>query len=149
MELRHLYFPTIFGPPRFNLQIRLSEGIAVPHYGGMDFDKPIPFLYIDVLNLGIVPSFVNSISFKSIVDGEIKYLYIVNIDNPIMKQVNPEFGSILEPGRKQMFSFPFGVLRQMKGQGKEVFPFEVVIRDEINNTYTAPIPESIINKILE
>jgi hypothetical protein len=149
VELRHLYFPAIFGPPRFNLQVKTSDGIAVPHYGGPDFGEPIPFFYISVLNVGVVPSYVNSISFKAIVDGNVKSLQILNIDNPIMRQINPEFGTILEPGRKQVYSFPLGVLREMKAQGDEVFPFEVVVCDEIGNVYRAAIPEGVINKILE
>src|SRR3990172_1296081 len=33
VELRHLYFPTVFGEPRFNLRIKLSLGFAAYSYG--------------------------------------------------------------------------------------------------------------------
>jgi hypothetical protein len=37
----------------------------------------------------------------------------------------------------------------MKTQGKAVFPFEILVYDEIGNVYTAKIPEDLIRKILE
>lgn len=40
VELRHLYFPTTFGLPRFNLAIRVSEGALLP-YHGEDFGEPV------------------------------------------------------------------------------------------------------------
>lgn len=64
--LRHLYFPTIFGPPRFSLSIQLSEGFIAPSYGGLniDFDQTVPLLQVVVLNVGTVPSFISSHRFN-------------------------------------------------------------------------------------
>ena len=65
-----------------------------------------------------------------------------------MKRINPEPGAALEPGRKHIYNFPFDVLAQIKTRGDEVFPVEVVVTDEIGNIYSAPIPESLREKIL-
>jgi len=149
-ELRHMYFPTIFGPPRFNLQVKVSEGIAVPHYSGMEFDKPIPTLFVSVMNVGASPSYVSSVSFKVIVDGEVMNMSILNLDNQLLKQINPEPGAIVEPGRKLEYKFPFDMLREViMRQGKEIFPFEVIVQDEIENVYSTPIPDNLIDKMVE
>jgi hypothetical protein len=37
----------------------------------------------------------------------------------------------------------------MKTLGKQVFPFEVLVYDEVGNIYRAGIPEGLINKILD
>lgn len=149
VELRHLYFPTIFGPPRFNLQIRVSEGVAVPHYDRAKFDKAMPIFFVSVLNVGAAASYISSVAFKAIVDGQEKSLFFLNIDNELLKQINPASGAIVEPGRKLDYKFPFDMLREMKTQGKEVFPFEVLVYDEIGNVYTTKIPEDLINRILQ
>lgn len=148
-ELRHLYFPTIFGPPRFSLQIKLNHGIAVPSIGQDSYGKPVPFLYVEILNIGTVPSYVNSISFKSIIDGDIKYLHLINIDNELLREINPEPGTKLESGRKQVFSYPMRMLYyQFRNFGEDVFLSEVIVRDEIGNTYSAVIPEALGEMIL-
>jgi hypothetical protein len=149
LELRHLYLPTLFGPPRFNLQVKISEGVAVLQCGRSRFDNTTPIFFVSVLNVGVSASYVSSVAFKAIVDGQEKNLFFLNFDNDLLKQINPESGAIVEPGRKLDYKFPFDILRQMKTQGKEVFPFEVVVYDEIGNIYTAKIPEDLITKILE
>lgn len=150
-QLRHLYFPTIFGPPRFDLKIQLHEGFAASYYGGLnvDMNNSVSLFQVSVLNVGTVPSYVNTIIFKAIVDGEIKHLQILNLGDEFLKQINPKPGTALEPGRKQVYQFPFEILRQMKARGDEVFPVEIMVYDEIGNIYNAIIPEDIGNKIVE
>lgn len=150
-QLRHLYFPTIFGPPRFDLRINLDEGFVANSYGGFDIDtdSSIDLFQVSVLNVGTVPSFVSSIVFRVIIDGESEYLQILDTGNEWMKLLNPERGTALEPGRKQVHHFPFELLRQIKARGNEVFPVEIIVHDEIGNTYNATIPDHLRNKMLE
>jgi len=152
-RLRHLYFPTIFGPPRFSLRIQLSEGFVAPHYGGLDvdLDQSIGLFQVSVLNVGTVPSYIGSISSVSlrvIVDGKLEPVTFLDFGNEILKRINPEPGAAIEPGHKQTWSFPFEVLHQIKGRGSEVFPVEVVVTDEIGNSYSAPISDDLREKIL-
>jgi len=155
-ELRHLYFPTIFGPPRFNLQVRLAQGFVAPHHGGVDLDveHSIDLLQVSVLNVGTVPSYIgsiSSISFKVIVDGKLEEpLTFIDLGaNSLLKRINPEPGVCIEPGRKATYNFPFDMLRLLGTQGKDVFPVEVLVTDEIGNVYGVPIPDDVRDKMLE
>jgi hypothetical protein len=152
-RLRHLYFPTIFGPTRFSLRIQLSEGFVAPHYGGLDFglDESIALFQVSVLNVGAVTSYItstSSISFRVVVDGKLEPVTILDFGNGILKRINPEPNVAIEPGRKQIYSIPFEVLRQIKRKGNEIFPVEVVVTDEIGNSYSTPIPDNLREKIL-
>jgi hypothetical protein len=150
-ELRHFYFPTIFGPPRFDLRIELGEGVVAPGYGGwdIDFDQAEELLQISVLNVGTVPSFVSSIGFRAIVEGESRFLYpIAHPDDVVIKRLNPDPGTPLEPGRSQTYHFRFADVALMKAHGTCVLPLEVIVRDEIGNLYSNPIPEHLRDKIL-
>jgi hypothetical protein len=148
-ELRHLYFPTIFGEARFNLKVRLSEGFTAYRRGqSFDTGNSIELFQVSVLNVGTVPSYVGSIVFVAIIDGDRKNLTALNIDNPMMELINPKRGTPLEPERQATYHFPFAALHQFKEQGREVFPVEVIVYDEIGNAYNAPIPDSLRDKIL-
>jgi hypothetical protein len=131
------------------LHIKLDEGFGIPTFGGleMDFDDTMAFLQVSIMNTGTVPSYISAISFKAIVDGKQKYFYMLNLGDPILDRINPKFGTPLEAGRKQVFNYPFEVLQRIKKQGKEVYPFEVVVTDEIGNQYSTIIPVELINKI--
>lgn len=153
LRLRHLYFPTIFGPPSYDLRIHLGEGFMTPNYGGFDVGvgQSTELLQVSVLNVGTVPSYIGSItsiSFRIIVDGELKPVVFLNLGNDTLKLINPEPGAPLEPGRKHTYNFPFEILAQLRTKGKDVFPVEVVVTDEIGNTYSAPISEKLREKIL-
>jgi hypothetical protein len=149
VELRHLYFPTIFGPPQYNLRVQISEGVGIPLPFKSHFDNAIPIFLVRVMNVGVVPSYISTISFKSIVDGEEKNLFILNLENELLKQMNPEPGAVVEPGRNLDYRFTFDILHGLKTLGKEVFPFEVRVYDEIGNIYSTKIPEDLSKKILE
>jgi hypothetical protein len=150
-EVRHLYFPTIFGLPRFNLRVELQEGFMAPGYGGwnIDLDEREELFQVSVLNVGTVPSFVSSTGFRAIVDGQSQFLYLIaNPDDVVMKEVNPDRGTPLEPGRSQTYHFRFADLALMKAYGSSVLPLEVIVRDEIGNLYSEPIPEHLRDKIV-
>jgi hypothetical protein len=145
-QLRHLYFPTIFGPPRFDLQIKLNPGvIAHP----VELDKAVGIIIVSVLNVGTVPSYVNSPVFNIIVDGELMSFQTLDFKDAIMGSLNPKPGTALEPGRKHTYRFPLYVLREMKRAGNEVIPIEVLVSDDIGNEYRAAIPENLRSMILE
>jgi len=151
-QLRHLYFPTVFGLPRFNLQVRLSEGFAAPWHGGfgLDLGRAEEMFVVSVLNVGTVPSYVSSTRFRAIVDGESRFLdMLFNPDDETMKRINPKPGTAIEPGRKQDYKFRFTDLSDMKRLGSNVFPVEVLVYDEIGNVYSEPIPQDLRKKMLE
>jgi hypothetical protein len=164
-ELRHLYLPTIFGPPRFALQIQLSEGYIDFFSDGRgrltwgrlrsetpsDSVKSMDLFQVSVLNIGTAPSYIASIAFKLIVDGKFDWFFWENYFQaaPEIKSLNnPDFGTALEPGRKHLFSFPFDLLSGLKQRGREVFPDEVLVYDEIGNIYSAAISENLRNKLI-
>ena len=163
-RLRHLYFPTIFGPPQFNLQIMLSEGFADFYDDGDIFidsgprpkhlsdsahpgDRLIDLFQISVLNVGTVPSYVGSIGYRFIVDGETRVFFWGDVYQevfPEMKSLNnPRLGTAIEPGRRQVFRFPFYAIHEMRRNVKSAFPVEILVYDEIGNVYGAAIPEEL------
>lgn len=145
IELRHLYFPTIFGPPRFNLQIQFNTAV-MGH--PLEVNETINVFTVDILNVGLVPSYIRSVVFKIILDGQIMIFY-PPFNNPIANKINPPFGIALEPGRKQTYIYTFDMLRAMKGKGNEVFPLEILVFDEIGNEYRAAIADDQRRIILE
>ncbi len=139
VELRHLYFPTIFGPPRFHLTVQLTEGMA--WYGEFNTNHSISLFQVTIKNMGIATSYIGSIKFKVVVDGQLQYMLIFP-GNPIMERMNPKPGTPLEPGRSQTYHYPREVLQQFKQKGKSVFPSEVIVTDEIGNQYSATISDA-------
>ena len=144
-QLRHLYFPTIFGPPRFDLQIKLNAGVMAHP---IELDKTVQVVIVSVLNVGTVPSYITSVDFRIIVDEELKSFCALDKDL-IMSSFNPKAGTALAPGRKHAHHFPLYVLREMKKAGNQVLPIEVLVCDEIGNEYRAAIPVEIRRMILE
>ncbi len=132
-QLRHLYFPTIFGSPRFNLRIRLSE---FTQYNGLKF------LEVAMLNVGSAPSYVDSISIRVIKNGESKVLRILPAgDDEAEKEMNPKPGKAIESGRKQTHHRFFQNLS--KKIPENWLPVEVIVYDEIGNHYSETIPEDL------
>lgn len=150
-ELAHRYFPTVFGPPDFNLRIELAKGFLAPYYsfGEIDFDQGVEYFEVSVLNVGTRASYVSSISFGAIVDGESRFLHVLpDPGDWVIRQLNPRPGTPVEPGSRQTHKFRFADLAFMKTVGTDVFPVEVIVSDEIGNRYSEPIPEDLRNKIL-
>jgi len=151
-ELRHLYFPTIFGPPRFELRIKF--GTSFVPYGGPDET----FFMVSVLNMGLVPSYVSAVRFRVLVNDEVQVFtpYHIAGNSPISElitQMNPQPGSALEPGRQQSFHFRFSDLSELP-RLKEmeiytVYPIGVQVDDEIGNSYTEDLPDTFRNSFLQ
>jgi hypothetical protein len=113
VNLRHLYFPTIFGPPRFALQPQIFEGYVDFYPDGtlLNYGKTrsainrgaidsTDLFQIFVLNVGTAPSYIAAIALKLIVDGRIDYFFWENSYQaiPAIKALsNPDFGTLLEP----------------------------------------------------
>jgi hypothetical protein len=149
-DLRHLYFPTIFGIPRFNLRITLNT--AFPVFPEIRVGRDM--LAINVLNVGTVPSYLGSsaIHITYLIDGKRETLGHINLD-PVMQQINPDPQKPLEPGRRQSYLYPYEVFNELRRRGKDIFPIEVQVEDEIGNKYIEPINEHtherLINHIYE
>lgn len=152
-RIRHLYFPTIFGPARFDLRVQIAEGFMAPYYGELNLDirDSQKLLQVSVLNVGTAPSYIgsiSSISFRLVVDGKSESVVLLDLGDEVMKRINPEPGAVLEPGRRLTYHFPFELLGEIRARGNEVFPVEVVITDEIGNVYSASIPGDTRERIL-
>ncbi len=137
----------------YALKLNLTEGFMSPIYGGRtDWDSTDPLLQVEVMNIGSMPSYVGGVSIKAQVDSETKYMHMLNlggmIDQRIWDLLFPIKQNPIEPGRKLTFSFPYSILRRMKTQGNVVIPLDVVVRDEIGNSYTVPLSEKHQNKIM-
>lgn len=151
VQLRHLYFPTIFEPPRFNLKIQISDGFGVPYFGRAEWDleNTIPFMLVSVLNVGLSTSYISRILIRAIVDGELKYFFLFDFEGEMTKLLNnPQPGASVEPGRKLEYRFPFEVLQQISADGNEVFPVEVLVYDEIENVYSSTLSDNLRSMIL-
>jgi len=148
-NLRHLYFPAMFGPPRFQLRVHVSKAAAFVKYSDGKHGDPTDMLMVSVMNVGTETSYVSSVSFRTIVDGQDESVYIYDLNDGFLKQINPPSGAAVEPGRRLDYKFPYEVLNGIRRRGKEVFPYEVWAYDEIGNLYTGKIPEELIHKILD
>jgi hypothetical protein len=152
-RLRHLYFPTIFGPSRFALRVEVSVGGLIHgcsyEYNGVLLSKqddPIMFLQVAIFNVGTVTSYVTmqSVVFKTIIDGQSENLVMTHFDNEVMNRLNPGADTaVLEPGRKKVYKFGLEAFAQIFEKGKKVFVEEILVKDEIGNTYRAEIPEEV------
>jgi hypothetical protein len=167
-RLRHLYFPTIFGPPQFDLRVFLSKGFADFYDDGSIFisygdrpthlydssrpgDRLVDLLQVSVLNVGTLTSYVSSIGFQFIVNGE-KRLFLweeaYKEAFPEMKSLkSPKLGTPLEPGRRHVFRFPFYVIREITKNVKDAFPVQVLVYDEVGNIYGTAIPKELREKM--
>jgi len=152
-ELRHLYFPTIFGLPHYDLRIQLGSSFVPTVYGGPDE----VFFTVSVLNVGLVPSYISAIRFRILVDNEVEVFTPFRIgDSPIsgfIRRMNPEPGAALEPGRKQSYHFLYSDLSELqplqKKQVHTVIPIEVQVDDEIGNVYSEVIPDDFRNDFMK
>jgi hypothetical protein len=143
-ELRHLFLPAIFGPSRFKLQVRLNMSFIG------NYDSPentVEALAVSVLNEGVANSYVSSVTFNGIVDGESRVLHFLPHNHPLIAH-NPKSGALIEPGRKLDYFYPRQLLRDAKNRGKDIFLVEVIVRDELGNEYTVPIHDNVRNWIL-
>lgn len=143
-HIRHLYFPTIFGLSRFNLQVKFSMGFILPYKKTENLNCSI-----SILNIGEATSYIDSVVFKLNIDGKIFNLNVIDELNEFTRVHNPKLPVPIEAGRKQVFTYPIDIMKEMKTKGKKVFPIEVVVTDEIGNEYRCDIWENFKKMVLE
>jgi len=143
-ELGHLYFPTIFGPPQFDLRVRV-EPIIVPGPMGPTLEG---MFRISVLNVGTVSSYVDQIQFRITANEEVNSYLPSETNNEILLRANPPLGTPVAPGRKQVYYYSVeevGMHLSDYTQGNRTFFVEVQVYDEIGNEYRADIPDFLIS----
>jgi len=130
IQLRHMYFPTIYGFPKYNLKIKfsLTPSLSKPGVG---------FCAVSVLNVGELTSYIDSISLKMNNGWSIPLSVMPHMEGAN----NPNLKDPLLPGRSYHFFYPYdlvsdGIQQIEKKQNEKVFPYEVVVEDQIDNVYT-------------
>ena len=150
-ELRQLYFPTIFGIPRFDLRLKISHAFMVP------VNPQGKAISLDVLNVGTVPSYLdaNSIKLCCIIDGKEECLGFY-LDNSYLEYFNPTKPVMLEPGKKQTYFFPQTYFAEIKEYveswyktNARIFPVEIQVHDEIGNVYREGLNEDLRNAMIK
>lgn len=148
--LRAQYFPTLFGLPRYNLRIVVQPGVLGP----CDLDRFVPterFVGISVLNIGAGTSYVSSIKFTYLINGEIRYA-IPSPMHPYSRDpmANPKFGEAVPPGKRQDFRYSYEMFHNLKAEAEtkgEFFLSDIMVWDEIDNVYAAPVSDDIRNEL--
>jgi hypothetical protein len=145
-SLRHLYFPTIFDLPRYNLKLNITQGVLRPrHWQRAQNDEYL--IQIVIYNIGMLPSYVSSIAAMVIKDGEKMFTDLIQPGyDPILEQINPKKGMPIEPGRRATYSFR---IEALKAGLKNMFLSEIIVIDEIENRYSIPVPDDIRQVICE
>lgn len=156
-HLRAQFFPTLFGRPRFNLDLKLMTGKT---YRPEDHGFPAKYtpdkdiLCVNVMNTGEAVSYLSNIKFKSLVDSQIQYGLPAPFPAGLDPLANPRLGDPIQPGQSQGFRYSFEMFWDMKNKamknGKINFLLaELMVWDQIDNLYTCEIPESIRREIFE
>jgi hypothetical protein len=109
-------------------------------------------LCLTVMNVGIANSYLQSISFKTLINGEIRYF----MKSPVPSQandplVNPKIGEAIKPGKNQEFRFSLELFKDIKREAgtSDYFLAEVCVLDQIDNFYSITISDVIRRTILE
>ena len=108
---------------------------------------------VSIFNTGIVPSYVNEIRFCGIIDGKVTCFNTsdkwdedgAGILREDLGLKNPDFGTPVEPGRKQIYYFHFSDFNQ--GRERHMIPTDAYISDEIGNEYREVFPHEIKHRI--
>lgn len=149
-QIRHHFFPTIFGPPKYNLRINLSFGEAMIGHPGVGITDRKSLFQISILNIGTVPSYVDSIKVNVIENNERKELQIVQVPGDgLMDSINAKPGTAIAPGRKSVYNYELDFMSEIFGEDNGVFPFEIVVYDEIGNAYRCEISDEIRSIFLD
>lgn len=152
-ELRQLYFPTIFGIPRFDLRINISHAVSI-----LNTNVPKdPAIAISVLNVGSVSSYLNenSIRLLFILKGKQEGITLY-LGCDALKFLNPTSTVKLEPGRSQNYFLPLNYLASLEESienyyetSEKIFPTEVQVKDEISNRYQGLLTDDFRKTILK
>lgn len=167
-HLRHLYFPTIFGPPQFHLHVRLDRmftfnkadqsGRAWLRADQADVrditgngDGVTEFFRMTVMNAGSAPSYVDRLEMAVIARGRTITIPLApDVKDGALRGNSDEIGAPLEPGRSHHYNLTFdraaGALPSVADDA--AFPVEVRVWDQIDNVYVEAIPEDIRARIV-
>lgn len=149
-QIRHHFFPTIFGPPQYNLHIKISFGEAMLDHHGYGISDKKSLFQISILNIGTAPSYVDSINVNVIENNTRKELQIVQVPGDrLMDSINPKPGEAIEPGRKSVYSYELDSISEIFSRDSNVFPFEIVVYDEIGNAYRCEISDKMRDILLD
>lgn len=138
-RLGQLFFPTIFGEPRYEL------AVSVYHNAIVSTEHPTErILTVVMANTGTCTSYVDSIAFRLIDSGAAYSRKIVNAITPsLVNYSNRNYSPIVLPGRKQQYCYDLIKSCQALAQDNpNGFPAEIEVRDELGSVYTAPIPDT-------
>lgn len=142
-ELRSLYFPTIFGKPRFNLKLKLTQGLTfsidspenIRRGKNSTCSRKEEILVLSVMNIGEATSYLASIKFKILKNNEVSYFAKTPIPKEFDPLRNPTTDEAIEPGKCLEFRFPISMFREEFALN-EYFLSEVIVIDQIDNQYS-------------
>lgn len=156
-ELGSMYFPEIFGRPKYSLGVEPSIIFEYPDYNLLRIDldngnieyqiPPIYKLAIKVMNKGEAKSYVGEIAVRVIKDNQ--YYLIKNIEGHGIEEYFSDSDRAIEPGRNHVYKFELeSVRKEIRKLGTGGLPVEIIITDELNNKYNAVIPEELLEKLI-
>jgi len=149
-QIRHHFFPTIFGPPKYNLRVNISSGEAMLGHQGVGISHRKRLFLISILNIGTAPSYVDSIKINVIENNKRKELQIVQVPGDILSDsINPKPGVAIEPGRKSVYSYKLDFISAIFNEDSNVFPFEIIVYDEIENAYRCEISDEMRDMLMD
>jgi hypothetical protein len=147
-NLRTLWFPTIFSPARFNLTLKLVQGIVYKPASGIGevnligLDRPV--LCLTVMNTGEATSYLCNIKFRIIRDGVTEYIAPPLVPpNQIDPMANPRLGEPVEPGRSVRLRYPFLIFQRYAENYGDFFFASVMVWDQIDNLYELDVNDKI------
>jgi len=146
--LRSQYFPAIFGPPRFDLHVKMHAGTFHTASATGGYGPGTRYLEVAVLNVGSETSYVERVDFRNIVDGEERLAMEVPFPAGHHPLGSDPFRRPLPPGRKQSFRYFASKFASIEPKGR-VFLVEAMVQDEIGNTYSAPFTEEVRQFLLD
>jgi hypothetical protein len=156
-SLRSQYFPMIFGKPRFDLKLKLVEGFTYKilnperlYQGGeSDCEPKEKILCLSVMNIGESTSYLASIKFKVLINGEIRYLMRSPLPKGCDPLANPPPDEPIHPGKCLEFRFYFEMFRKEFELKQEYYLSEVMVWDQIDNQYSLEISDRLREQIIQ
>lgn len=139
----------VSGEPSYSLEVSVNA-IGLVLSSSAESSETMQVLRVEILNRGKAASYISDIGFRLDVDGRSELVSMPPITNdPLLKQLNPAPGTPLVPGRKHSYSYKLtefasgfanyvrAFLRLANVDWSKVILSEIIVSDEIKNTYTA------------